>query len=346
MEKIDFVLTWVDGQDPQWLAEKKRYEGTESIPDGDANDDCRYRDFGLLRYWFRSVERFTPWVNKIYFVTCGQKPDWLNESNPKLELVDHRDFIPSEYLPTFNSNTIELNLFRIDSLSDHFVLFNDDIFLLRPLPPEFFFRNGDPVLPCELAIPAWLGYNGASRVALNNSGVLKYSMNVERQVWKHWNKFFNIPALGLLRAVKNLMAITVNRSVIFGSFGHLAQPHLKSTLAEIWNRKPDLMDRVSRSRFRNDEGVSHWLACGWNMLDGHFYPAHERQRGSSVYLTDNTADRVCRTITGQSCPVFCINDQPGSDDIFQLFGKAAEAFETLLPEKSSFEKNPEQKKDV
>ena len=53
MEKIDFVLPWVDGQDPQWRAEKKRYEAVGSVACEDANDECRYRDFGLLRYCFR-----------------------------------------------------------------------------------------------------------------------------------------------------------------------------------------------------------------------------------------------------------------------------------------------------
>jgi hypothetical protein len=338
MDKIDFVLPWVDGQDRQWQAEKRRYEGKESAAEGDANDDCRYRDFGLLRYWFRSVEKFTPWVNNIYFVTCGQKPDWLDESNPRLKLIDHRDYIPSEYLPTFNSNTIELNLFRLEELSEHFVLFNDDTFILRPLTPEFFFRNGDPVLPCSLANPTWLGYSNASRVVINNSGILNYSMNVERQVWKHWNRFFNIRALGFMRAMKNLMSITVNRGVIFGSFGHLPQPHLKSTFTEIWEKKADIMDNVSRHRFRSDDCVSHWLACGWNMLNGRFHPDQARRKGTSVHLDDKTVDMVCRMIRDRSCPEICINDTENCENITDLFGEVTKAFETLLPAKSSFEK--------
>ncbi|MBE6373976.1 MAG: capsular biosynthesis protein [Lentisphaerae bacterium] len=339
MDKIDFVLPWVDGQDPQWRAEKNRYEGIENDSAySDGNDDCRYRDFGLLRYWFRAVEKFTPWVNKIYFVTCGQKPEWLDVSHPKLRLVNHCDFIPADYLPTFNSNTIELNLFRIEDLSEHFVLFNDDTFLLRPLPPEFFFRNADPVIACELAVPAWLGYNMTSRVVLNNSGILKYSMNVERQVWKHWNQFFNIRALGLPRAMKNLAAIAINRGVIFGSFGHLTHSHLKTSFARIWESKPDLMDLVSRFRFRRDDGINHWLVSGWNMLEGRFYPAHERRRGICVNLREDTVKPMCGIIVGQSYPEVCINDTPGCTDIFRLFGKVTEAFETLLPEKSSFEK--------
>jgi hypothetical protein len=30
MEKIDFVITWVDGSDPKWLAEKNKYENVRS----------------------------------------------------------------------------------------------------------------------------------------------------------------------------------------------------------------------------------------------------------------------------------------------------------------------------
>ncbi len=141
MQKIDFVLPWVDGSDKDWLALKYKYlESANSISNNpEANADNRYRDYGLLRYWFRAVERFAPWVNRVFFVTCGQKPDWLDESHPKLRLVNHKDYIPTDYLPTFQSNTIELNLHRIPDLSEQFVLFNDDTFLLRPVKPEFFF---------------------------------------------------------------------------------------------------------------------------------------------------------------------------------------------------------------
>ena len=338
VEKIDFVLTWVDGQDPRWQAEKQRYMSAETgAAQGSANGECRYRDFGLLRYWFRAVECFAPWVNRIFFVTCGQKPEWLNEAHPKLRLVDHRDYIPSEYLPTFNSNTIELNLFRLDELSERFVLFNDDMFLLRPLRPEFFFKKGYPVLPCSLAFPTWLWYGHVSRFIINNSGLLKCNMDIESQVWKHWRKFFNIRALGFMRAMKNLLSISINRSVIFGTFGHLPLPHLKSTIAEIWERNPEIMDRAARHRFRNDECVSHWVACGWNMLNGKFQP--DKLRGVSTCLDRGNVDAVCKTITGRTFPDICINDTDGCGDIFSLFSEVAKAFETLLPARSSFEKD-------
>jgi hypothetical protein len=113
------------------------------IDEPDAGDD-RYRDMRILKYWFRAVEKYAPWVNRIHFVTWGHLPDWLNTQHPKLHIVSHKDYIPEEYLPTFSSHPIELNFHRIPGLSEHFVYFNDDTFLNSTITPDFFFRKGKP----------------------------------------------------------------------------------------------------------------------------------------------------------------------------------------------------------
>jgi len=341
MDKIDFVLTWVDGSDPAWNALKRQYQSSKGVvlsSDPEANGECRYRDYGLLKYWFRAVERFAPWVNRLFFVTCGQKPDWLDESNPKLRLVNHTDYIPSEYLPTFQSNPIEWNLHRIADLSEQFVLFNDDMFLLRPVNPDFFFKNELPVLPCDLGIPRWLSSSNIGRVIINNCGILKQNMDVERMVWKHLGKYIDVRSLGFARAAKNIASIAVNKTVIPGTFGHLPMAHLKSTFDEIWQVAPKAMDTTSRNRFRSDDCVNHWLACAWNMISGKFYPANEKRRGFFVLINDGTIARICDTITRQLSPQLCLNDKMSCPDLDQCFEKVAEAFNTLLPEKSSFEK--------
>ncbi len=105
---IDFVIFWVDGSDVEWQKKKAFYKGTAL-----QNSDVRFRDWGLLRYWFRAVEKYAPWVNRVYFVADNQRPEWLNYNHPKLAYVDHQDFIPSKYLPSFQSNTIEDKKHRI-----------------------------------------------------------------------------------------------------------------------------------------------------------------------------------------------------------------------------------------
>ena len=91
---IDFVITWVDGQDDVWRKQKASYSHTEEEDDSEE----RYRDWNLLQYWFRGVEEFTPWVRKIHFVTCGHLPTWLNTEHSKLHIVRHEDYIPKEFL--------------------------------------------------------------------------------------------------------------------------------------------------------------------------------------------------------------------------------------------------------
>ncbi|MBQ4200637.1 MAG: Stealth CR1 domain-containing protein [Kiritimatiellae bacterium] len=343
MEKIDFVVTWVDGGDSEWLAEKRKYldaasSATSSLAGGEANADCRYRDCGLLKYWFRSVERFAPWVNRVFFVTCGQKPAWLDESNPKLRLVDHREYIPAECLPTFHSNTIELNLHRIPDLSERFVLFNDDMFLLKPVAPGFYFRKGLPVIPCDLGIPRWIGSSNISRIAINNSGVLKLGLDVERLVWRNILKFADVRTLGVARAVKNVLSFAVNRVYIAGTFGHLSQAHLKSTFAEVWRVQPRALERTSRSRFRTDDSVNHWLMSAWDMVSGRFFPVNEKRKGEFIVLTEDTVASACDAIRRREYPEICLNDKGTNADPERCFAEVARAFDAILPEKSSFER--------
>lgn len=340
MDKIDFVLPWVDGSDNAWQELKRNYidSATDLSGNSEANADCRYKDNGLLRYWFRGVERFAPWVNRVFFVTCGQKPDWLDESNPKLRLVNHRDYIPAEYLPTFQSNTIELNLHRLADLSERFVLFNDDTFLLQPVTPEFFFRKGRPVIPCSLGIPSWLGSNNISRVIINNNGVLKRNMDVNHQVWRNIWKFIDVRELGFRLAAKNILSFAINGVVIPGSFGHQAQSHLKSTFDEIWRKAPRIMDEISRYKFRNDASVNQWLACAWNMVSGNFYPANEKRRGLFFYIRTDTVAQICDSIRLQPFPLFCMSDKGTGPEMDRCFQKVSGAFNELFPVKSSFEK--------
>ena len=243
MSKIDFVITWVDGSDPQWIAQKNQYDVTRVESSSlEANSTCRYRcDAELLRYWFRSVEAFAPWVNAIFFITCGQKPEWLNENHPKLRIVNHEDYIPERYLPTFNSNTIELNVHRIAELSEQFVLFNDDMFLLRPVGPDFFYNHGNPVLATDLRYPRAVGYNNWSRLLFNDYCVLQRSFNVRKSIWGNRNKWFSPCKLGIKRSRQNFICYLANKTIPVGIYGHLIQPHLKSTLEAIWSMHPDVL---------------------------------------------------------------------------------------------------------
>ena len=134
MSKIDFVIPWVDGSNLEWCKQKNEYSPSQETDCG----ENRYRDMGLLRYWFRAVETYAPWVNKVHFITWGHLPQWLNTDCKKLNIVNHKDYIPEKYLPVFSSHPIELNIHRIKGLSEQFVYFNDDMFLNGRVEENFF----------------------------------------------------------------------------------------------------------------------------------------------------------------------------------------------------------------
>ena len=187
MNKIDFVVTWVDGSDEKWLKEKNKYKA-------DKNQDAsntRYRDYEIIKYFFRSVEKYAPWVNKIYFITWGHVPKWLNSKNPKLVIVKHKDFIPKKYLPTFNSCAIELNMHRIKDLSETFVYFNDDIVLNNYTKEKDFFENGYPKDSAVLNAIIPYGKSNFEHRLVNNSNLINRNFNMMSVIKRDPFKWFN-----------------------------------------------------------------------------------------------------------------------------------------------------------
>jgi UDP-N-acetylglucosamine-lysosomal-enzyme len=104
----------------------------------------RFHDNDELKYSLRSLEQHAPWFRRVYIVTNGQVPDWLNISHPKIRMVNHRDmFANKSHLPTFSSPAIEANLHRIEGLSKRFVYFNDDLLLGKRVWPEDFYTRSN-----------------------------------------------------------------------------------------------------------------------------------------------------------------------------------------------------------
>ena len=138
---IDLVIPFVNMADEIWAAKYRENVGKTIEP-------FKYRTNDLFKYFWRGIEKFMPWLNNIYLIldSESQIPEWLNLDAPKLHIIYHRDFIPAEYLPTFNACTIELFQYRIPGLSEHYIVANDDFFAVGPLAESDFFdlNTGKP----------------------------------------------------------------------------------------------------------------------------------------------------------------------------------------------------------
>lgn len=331
---MDFVILWVDGCDPTWLDEKKKYQSGE---DTENNSKNRYRDWGLLPYWFRSVEKFAPFVRKIHFVTWGHLPPFLNVEHPKLHVVRHDEFIPQEYLPTFSSHTIEMNIHRIPGLADRFVYFNDDMFLLRPFQSEDFFRDGLPrtyggEVPIELIgnIGTW------QHAAVNDLGIVNAHFPKREAVAKYGAKYRDKS----YRWKDNLRTLLLEKlhPDYFTGFKNLHAPaaYLKQTFEEVWQAEPEKLDSTCRDRFRTSDNVNQWVMLWWQVASGRFSPAVIDNLVDSV--SPASIDKLCAAIEGQANDYICLNDPEVEIDFNALSARLHHAFESILPEKSSFEK--------
>lgn len=143
---IDLVYLWVNGNDPQWLAKRNACIGKTEEKSA-VNCDGRYADNDELKYSLRSIEKYAPWLRRIFIVTDNQVPVWLDTANPKVRIVDHKEIMPDVCLPCFNSAVIEHFLYRIPGLAEHFIYANDDMFINKPVTPETFFgKDGLPIV--------------------------------------------------------------------------------------------------------------------------------------------------------------------------------------------------------
>lgn len=335
-ETIDFVVPWVDSNDPEWIELYNHYR-----PDKPISDNARFRNWDIFRYWFRSIERYAPWVNKVFLITNGKFPEWINPDCEKLVLVKHSDYIPEKYLPTFNSKTIELNLGRLKDLSEHFVYFNDDIFINAPITPEELFKDG---LPCDYNFESV--YRNPSYTKDNHFGVdldifcdvavINNHFNrkeVIRQAWKKWYG----PHLWGKPLLFSLLMLSRSKFENF-TLWHHEQPMLKSIFQEIWEKEAEILDE-SCSQFRKEASLNQYIIRYWQFASNRFYPM--KKRGIMYYYyTEEILKDLEKVILEERVNSICINDTPFcNEQDFELASKSIKAsFEKKFPNISMFEK--------
>jgi hypothetical protein len=314
---VDVVYTWVDGSDPAWAARKAA--ALAAAPSASALHELaanpsRWASRDELRYSLRSLEMYAGWVRRIHLVTDGQVPSWLDTSDPRVQVVDHRElFGETGRLPTFNSHAIESRLHRVPGLAEHFLYLNDDVFFGRPVAPELFFLG-----------------NGLARFFLTGAFDLGGPAAAD------------LPVVAAAKRNRDLVAAAFGRRVT-QKLQHVAHPQLRSVLAEIEERFPDEVARTAAAQFRSADDVSvpASLAHHYAFATGRAVPGTLAYR----YL-DIAAERaplsMRRLLRLRDADVFCLNDVAGSPDSTDLTDRVQTFLEAYFPVPSSLEKTPPQ----
>jgi hypothetical protein len=282
-EPVDVVYTWVDSTDPQWAAARRDWANRQTATLDSSDNDQRYLNRDELRYSLRSLWLYAPFVRNVFVVTAGHHPQWLDVTHKNVQLIPHSLIFPrAEDLPTFNSHAIEACLHRIPGLAEHFLYFNDDVFLGRETTVNTFYTKGGliksrlsptasvpAVQPGSAATPTdWAAYNAASLICRD------FALQFDRKV------------------------------------KHVPMPMKRSLLIEIEERYGDFVRATRAARFRSPTdlaipsmlahfyGISSGQAVEWDHVAGEYIYADTGQSGLETKLS---------AIKSDSPQFFCLN---------------------------------------
>ncbi|MCX5117998.1 stealth family protein [Micromonospora sp. NBC_00362] len=307
---IDVVYTWVDGTDPDWL--RRRADVTGTPYHAEAASPARFLSRDELRYSLRSVHLFAPWVRNIYLVTDDQVPTWLELSAPGLRVVSHREiFTDPSVLPTYNSHAIESQLHHIDGLSEHFLYFNDDVFLgTEVLPQDFFLANGiSRFFPSPALVPP--GTPSAEDIPSSAAG-------------------------------KNNRALIAERfgTVLNQKMKHMPHALRRSVLYEIEQEFPLPHRGTAASRFRGltDISIASSLHHYYAFQTGRAVPG-ELEYAIAELSHPDTPARLAHLLARRDRHVFCLNDAFSSEeDLAAQLAIITPFLDTYFPVPSPWEK--------
>lgn len=331
MAEIDLVCPWVDGNDPAWQQERQHYVPTEL-----QSGVLMYRDWQLMRYWFRGVERALPWIRKVHFVTWGHLPPWLNTEHPKLHVVRHDEFIPRAYLPTFSSSAIMLNIHRIPGLAEQFILSNDDCYFLNDeMEPSEYFQDSLPCDQLHIKPITEVCTDNFGYILWNNISCLNEHFDLRTCMTQHKDQWFADCYPDKVLA-DNCLAASLRH---FPGFDcpHLPQPYLKSTFAAAWEKARVRLNYASKQKFRTWSDHTEWLMRYWQLASGQFVP-YVRQGGQAISL-DLEKEKIKETLLSTQNRVVCLNEGERSVDYLSRRAYLKNLFERVLPQKSAFEKD-------
>lgn len=292
---MDIVITYVDGNDPVWKQDYQKYTNVPVM-------EKRFRDWGTLKYLLRGIEVNMPFIRNVYLVVShpSQVPQWVNTEN--LKIVLHSDIIPAEYLPTFNSNPIEIHLHRIAGLDDEYLYFNDDLFPVAPCKAEDFYRDGRGVLGFTRH---WISAGMYKKICRNSDALARKAAGLK-------------PSFSFIRPQ------------------HICTLMIRPLCEELYEtHKEEILGTLTRTRTAGN--LTQYMYLNYQFYKGRMTRERISAKHCSVAFT--SPQKVASYILQPERNILCINDVKLPDDRYQeLRDVIHQSFETIFPEKSKFEK--------
>lgn len=300
MEKIDIVIPWLNPTD-KWYSEYKKCCENE--------DPCRIRDLNTMKYVLRGIDKHCSWVNKVVLLMYDEEqvPKWINKDCPKLRIVYHKDFIPSEYLPNFNSCLTVNFIHKIPGLTNIICYMNDDMIFTKDIPLETYYKDGKAVHHPSLRKANW---------------PIKPACP--------WHEIINNTFLFLKKITGDSFSVDSR---------HMPMPIDLNTMRFIWTKyEKDLLKSCENARIRKPHTFADVLFYAFNekVKGCIFSNVYDTIKTIPMWLSNKTTEKeIMYNLLNYHC--VCINDSEMLTDANEMPIIIEKCCNKVLPEKSCFE---------
>ena len=295
--KFDAVISYVDPSDKLWAKDYSNATGNYNI------SGPRFRSWGTLRYLFKAISENMPFVDRIILLVAreSQVPIWVNTET--VRIVKHIEFIPKEFLPTFNSCTIESFMYRISDLSEHFIYFNDDMFPLNLLHVGDFFTEDVPHI----------------KFLFDDVYSAKNMYRCQCR-----------SGMDMITSALNLSDYTLGKLI---RVSHIPCPMLKFSLDKVGELCEDKIKK-SATMLRMKKNVNQYIYAYY-----HYFTNNYIDDSASFIYTDieDNLDSIEDIILNSSIQLACFNDSGNVNDYTNTSKNLRSIFERRFPNKCKYE---------
>lgn len=311
--EIDFVLPWVNGNNANWQRNFKRVHDQSRV-DEELNGVERYRTSeNSLEIWLKGILKYANWVRYIFIVVDELNiPDVPINLSSKIKIIPHSSIMPRNTLPVFNSNTIELNIDNIADLAEHFVLFNDDCFVIDYVQPDDFFSGFGIPVDASRVIRA-TGNTKYEKVLMNDMSIIFsfYSMN---------SRLNRLRMLGRIRFFshdfwQSLVTVLLYKRVRWYD-EHLPVSYVKSEISNFYENYPEVRNNQNSKKFRSVNDISHRVFRFWRLASKEY---KRREIGTLGIYCELNAEihEVIQGSRKKGYKIICVNDVPMKKEVYE-----------------------------
>ena len=172
--KVDYILSYIDYNQKEIRDLYEEVVGEPCV----AHYNQTYIDIAkVIRLIFKNM----PFVDRVFLVCkdVQRLPDSVTKMmetdfHDRLIRVNESEILPDGFV-TFSSACIEMFMYRIRGLREHFIYGCDDMIPLKPLKFEdFFMVNGDEIKPTTKIVYLLMEYNSIYNLHCSNNTNLIY----------------------------------------------------------------------------------------------------------------------------------------------------------------------------